>query len=131
MNESMVNLILEKVIENGEQTAKVVAKLDEHTRLITESRNDIKTIVDKQNQDIEYFHIHKEEQDKKILEQDKRLKEVEDYVRLRQGRIKKFWDKISEASLYWLSKIGWVIIVGILMAIVGAEKAKDIINNLK
>ena len=62
MDKSMANTILNKVIETGEQVSAMAQKLnhlydtvDEHHDLIVETRNDVKTVVSKQNQDYTYF----------------------------------------------------------------------------
>lgn len=73
MDKSMANTILTKVMETAEVTAKMGANLqalvenvDDHHTLIVETRNDVKTIVSKQNQDYAYFVKNREEMLKEL-----------------------------------------------------------------
>jgi len=121
MNESMANIILNKVIETGEVVSRVVEKLDnlvvtvdEHHDLIVETRDDVKTIVSKQNADYTYFVKDKE---KMLLELNARIEPLEREHKKRSEFAtdvkKKSWDTIWD----W-AKIGIVFGAGYLLTII-------------
>ena len=104
MNESMANIILQKVMEIGEVTAKMGANLqslvenvDEHHNLIVETRNDVKKIVDKQNQDYAYFVKNREDMLKELNGKiDPMWEEHEKKAKLAADVRGKTWDMIWE-----------------------------------
>lgn len=138
MNESMMNTIFNKVVETGEGVATMKADLknlvdtvDDHHDLIVETRDDVKTIVSKQNQDYLFFMKEKEIRDAKDITLEGRVKSVEDYIKLRQAGRRAFFGKIYETIWIWIQKYGWVIIILMLIAVFGVKGTREIIQAIK
>lgn len=91
-------------MEIGEVTAKMGANLqslvenvDEHHNLIVETRNDVKKIVDKQNQDYAYFVKNREDMLKELNGKiDPMWEEHEKKAKLAADVRGKTWDMIWE-----------------------------------
>lgn len=132
----MANIILQKTIENGEKLATVDEKLDNVSCVVDKHdnitfpliQNTLIRMESKQNKDIALF-VKKEEAlraDNKALEG--RVKGVEDYIKLKQAGRSAFFGKIYETVWVWMQKFGFMVMIAILIAILGFEKAKQILN---
>lgn len=139
MNESMANLILEKVIDTGEKLAGVSEKVDTVAEIVDKHDNITfpnieRTLIrmeSKQNKDIALFTKKEEELRANGISLESRVKGLEDHNRLKQMGRKVFFGKIYETLWVWIQKFGVWIVIAILMTILGYEKTKNLISLIK
>ncbi len=131
MNESMANIILQKTIENGEQLATVIEKVVNIDEKVDEHGLALIRMESKQNQDYSQFIRKEEELRASGLSLESRVKGLEDHIKLRQAGKREFFGKISETVWVWLQKFGWLIFIGILVAVLGFEKVRQLLDLIK
>jgi Skp family chaperone for outer membrane proteins len=108
------DVILKEILQMGKTLGSIETKLENHDELFVEIRNDIKTIVSKQNEDMVRFVSDKE---KAYKEFNDRLEPLENDFKKRSAFTsdvkKKSWDTIWD----WL-KIGVVFMAGYLLTLI-------------
>lgn len=117
MNELMANKIFEEVVSSGKVLATAVQEIknittiiDDHHDLIVETRDDVKTIVSKQNADMLRFVSEREA----IYD---RLKPLENDLKIRQDTVKDVKKKVWDIVWDWV-KLGVVFLAGYLLTLI-------------